>query len=121
VVGDSVVLVDHVVSRLFGQVLLGGWLVVGSLGKIWGSQWWCFLIKVVLAGESRYSIKREPHLVDIGVESFLGVAQIGDDVAIRVGVSWSSATGWLAGCWVSGEDLGQSVVVLVDQSGSGWG
>jgi hypothetical protein len=60
--------------------------------------------------------------VDVGVESFLGVAQVGDDVAVRVGGSWSIATGWLAGCWVSGEDLGQqSVVVLVDQSGSGLG
>jgi hypothetical protein len=65
-----------------GQVLLGGWLVVGSLGKIWGSQWWC-LIKVVLAGDSRHSNKREPHLVDVvaesldvgvGAESSLGVA-----------------------------------------------
>jgi hypothetical protein len=78
VVGDSVVLMVHVVSGLFGQLLLGGWLVVGSLGKIWGSQWWC----MVLDGDSRYSNKREPHLVDVGVESFLGVAQRGDDVAM---------------------------------------
>jgi hypothetical protein len=46
------------------------------LDQLWGQAWvlewdqvWVLLIKVALAGDSRYSFKREPHLLDFGVGS----------------------------------------------------
>jgi hypothetical protein len=70
---------------------VAGWLL--GVGKICGSLWQCSLFQVVLAGDSRYRIKRGPYLVDfgVGVGSPLGVAQIGDVVVIRAGGPWSKS------------------------------
>jgi hypothetical protein len=75
-------------------------------GKIYCSLCWGSLIKVLHAGDSRYSILRGPHLVDfgVGVGSWMmlawGVTQSGDSVAISVEAPCSKCF-WLAG-WLLG-------------------